>query len=123
MDESRPGPRQVDLISAGNEQMFRYVNYIRGRLAAAVPALAAAAPELLGLTRELSAWVLCEAHERGLAGASALAKGATPAAAAGGAHAAGCGAAGGATPGGKGMHTPALRARTPGTAIKRTPCR
>ena len=113
----------MDLISAGNEQMFRYVNYIRGRLAAAAPPLATAAPELLGLTRELSAWVLCEAHERGLAGASALARGPAPAAPAGAAHTGGCGAAGGATPGGKGMHTPALRARTPGTAIKRTPCR
>ncbi|KAK9842257.1 hypothetical protein WJX81_002922 [Elliptochloris bilobata] len=51
----RRAENEVDLISAGNEQMFRYINYVRGRLAAAAPALGAAAPELLGLTRDLSA--------------------------------------------------------------------
>ena len=110
-----PAP-QVDLISAGNQQMFRYINYVRGCLAAAAPAVGAAAPELLALARELSAWVLREAHERGLAGASSLAGGI------GGTLGGACAQAAAATPAGKGLHTPALRARTPGTAIKRTPC-
>lgn len=112
---------QVDLISQGNEQMFRYINYVRGRLAAAAPALGAAAPELLVLTRDLSGWVLREAHERGLAGGPTLGAnlGGSLLAAGGGGP---CAQAGGATPAGKGMHTPALRSRTPGTAIKRTPC-
>ena len=111
VDSANMAP-QVDLISAGNQQMFRYINYVRGRLAAAAPAVGVAAPELLALTRELSAWVLREAHERGLAGAFSL----------GGSLGGACAQAGAATPAGKGLHTPALRARTPGTAIKRTPC-